>query len=167
MYWRACRKYMGKLFKVHKEHNKTNTRHESKGERPYHAKPGPKDEENKPITKAIHLNFTKHHHGLSLEDNWRQPNKDGLDRSHPGCAPKLARSAPSLVGWLIPPLTWQFRRCMPGSMYLKGGLRSALAFHMGMAHLQGPPSPPIKGGHLPPLKETTKEQHHYSKDVVV
>jgi hypothetical protein len=60
---------------------------------------GPKEEENKPIAEANHLNFAQNPHRPTLEDQRRTHNEIGLKVAHLGCGPGGApRAQPSLVG---------------------------------------------------------------------
>jgi hypothetical protein len=62
---------------------------------------GPKDEENKPITEANHLNFAQNSHRPTLEDQRRTHNEIGLKVAHLGYGRTHGVGAPLVVRLLM------------------------------------------------------------------
>ena len=80
---RTCRNNIENVFKVYKEHSKTNIRHKPKGEKAHLlGRSGPKHVENKTKNEANHLEI-----GSTLIGPTKKPTRD-----HP---PKLGSFGPS------------------------------------------------------------------------
>ena len=61
---------------------------------------GPKDEKNKPITKANHLNLMQNHHGPSHNAHKRRPTEDGRIQAQPWCGRTPPGPFGANLGWL-------------------------------------------------------------------
>jgi len=130
---------------------------------------GPKQVENKPITKANHLNSTPNPHGPRHKTHGRQPTKDGRVWTQPGCGrtpptspnSPISRGLPLIDIPKVVPCVWSRFNVLGGRFggSMRGSWNIPCIFT---------PLSTIKEGLHPLLKQHTKEEsyikfEHHSK----
>ena len=123
---------------------------------------GPKQVENKPITKANHLNSTPNPHGPRHKTHGRQPTKDGRVWTQPGCGrtpptspnSPISRGLPLIDIPKVVPEVWS--RCNVSRRRFGGFMKGSWIFQ-GINPLLS-----IYKRRLPLLttQHTKEEQHH-------